>query len=72
MKLVDNSLKSALDNINKNKQIGWFGEKQLLPYHLSAMIAHETMHIGQIIAFCYTLDIDIPDYVKESWALSGK
>ncbi|WP_214484929.1 DinB family protein [Bacillus sp. SM2101] len=71
MSQVDEELKSTLDNVDDNTHVIWFGEKQLLPYHLSSMIAHETMHIGQIIAFCYVLDIKIPEYIINSWALSG-
>jgi len=30
------------------------------------------MHVGQAIAFCYALDMPIPEAVEKNWALSGK
>lgn len=72
MDMVDKDLSKALEAAHEGLEVEWFGQKQLLPYHLSAMICHESMHIGQIIAFCYVLDIEIPKFVRESWALSGK
>lgn len=68
---ADASLHSALEGAG-DSYVQWFGEKRLLPYHIAVIISHESMHIGQIIAFCYALDIDIPHYVVENWALSGK
>lgn len=72
MKKEDEKLVSYLSNNSYNKNIIWFGEKKSISYHISALIAHESLHIGQIIAFCYLLNIDIPKDVVESWALSGK
>lgn len=72
MKSLDSKLEEVLESINENAYVEWFGKKLPLSFHLSAMISHESMHIGQIIAFCYALDIQIPNYIIENWALSGK
>lgn len=72
MAAADEHLRSALENAGKDSYVQWFGEERLLPYHIAVIISHESMHIGQIIAFCYALDIEIPGYVVENWALSGK
>lgn len=69
---ADARLKAALADVKEATQILWFGENHLLPGHLAAMNNHEAMHVGQIIAFCYTLDIEIPQYIVKNWALSGR
>jgi uncharacterized damage-inducible protein DinB len=72
IKIVDKALITVLEKSHENSQVSWFGHKQVLTFHIGALIAHESMHIGQIIAFCYALDIDIPKYIINNWALSGK
>ncbi|MDF2519388.1 MAG: hypothetical protein K0R84_16 [Clostridia bacterium] len=72
MQKVDEKLFAVLEKANENGQVVWFGEKEHLAYHIAAMIAHEALHIGQIIAYCYALNIDIPEFIVESWALSGR
>ena len=37
---------------------------------LRNLCMHETLHIGQLIAFSYAMGISIPKYVVEGWALS--
>lgn len=72
MELVDGKLAQNLEEIKEDAKIVWFSEKQTVEYHLASMIAHESMHIGQLIAYCYALDIEIPEYIIENWALSGR
>ncbi|KAB3529175.1 DinB family protein [Alkaliphilus serpentinus] len=72
MEMVDATLSSALEALEGEEYIEWGGEKQSLSFYLAFLISHESMHVGQIIAFCYALDIDIPQYVVKNWALSGK
>lgn len=72
MHKADAALTAALECSSHNTEVDWFGRKKMLPSHLAALIAHEAMHVGQIIAFCYALDIKIPQPVRKHWALSGK
>ncbi|WP_407375522.1 DinB family protein [Methanobrevibacter sp.] len=37
---------------------------------LRNLCVHETLHIGQLIAFSYVMGIAIPEFVVEGWALS--
>lgn len=72
MKSLDSKLEEILESIDENAYVDWYGEKQPLSFHLSSIICHEAIHVGQMIAFCYALDIKVPDYVTKNWALSGK
>ncbi|MTI96584.1 MAG: hypothetical protein FH749_14105 [Firmicutes bacterium] len=71
MQEADDELAAALEKANPQDTVNWFGSDRLLPYHLAVIISHESMHIGQIIAFCYALGIKIPEFVTNNWALSG-
>lgn len=70
MKELDLIMEKTLEAYIGNETINWFGEKWLINRHISAMIGHEQMHIGQIIGFCYATNISIPKYVKDTMALS--
>jgi len=35
------------------------------------MISHESMHVGQIVAFCYSTNIEIPKEIINNMALSN-
>ena len=48
-----------------------FGNKHNIHQHICAMISHEMMHIGQVVAFCYAVGITIPDDIVETMALDG-
>ena len=37
---------------------------------LRNLCIHETLHLGQLIAFSYVMGITIPEYVVDGWALS--
>ena len=67
---LDSNMEKILERFTGVENINWFGERWLINRHLSAMIGHEQMHIGQIIGFCYSTDIDIPKYVKNKMALN--
>ncbi len=62
---------AAMERARSDTVVEWFGQKKLLSYHMAGLIAHEAMHVGQIIAFCYALDMKIPEQVRKHWALSG-
>ncbi len=68
---LDSLLINKMKQIQENKTIDWFGEEKTIYYHLSAMISHESMHIGQIVAFCYSTDIQIPGDIINNMALSN-
>jgi hypothetical protein len=72
MASADRRLAAALETVTPDDQVEWFGEKLDLLGHLATLISHEAMHVGQAIAFCYALDMPIPEAVEKNWALSGK
>lgn len=67
---LDNKMENILEMYTGIETINWFGEKWLINRHLSAMIGHEQMHIGQIIGFCYSTNINIPKYIKQTMSLT--
>lgn len=71
MEVLDASLEENLEKIDGMETIDWFGEHWNVHRHLSAMIGHEQMHIGQIIAFSYAVDIHIPEEIVSKMALDG-
>ncbi len=70
MDALDFELQKELEKFNGTETIDW-GEKWNIHRHISAMIGHEQMHIGQIVAFCYSVKIKIPDIVVKKMALDG-
>ena len=67
---LDSQLESKLEEIEGDVTVEWFGQDKTIHYHLSAMISHESMHIGQIVAFCYATGITIPEKIANIMALS--
>lgn len=70
MDRLDSLLEEKLEQFDGGEVIIWFGEEWNIHQHISAMIGHEQMHIGQIIAFCYSCDIRIPESIVNKMALS--
>jgi len=68
---LDTELVKTLENFDGTETIDFYGEPGNVHEHISSMIAHENMHIGQIVAFCYATGIDIPADIVESMALDG-
>lgn len=68
---LDHKNEKIIGDFNGNETINWFGEMWNIHQHLSAMIGHEQMHIGQIIAFCYAMGIKIPDEITNKMSLNG-
>ena len=68
---LDEKLVKTLEPFDGNEQINWFGEQKNIHEHISAMIGHEQMHIGQIVAFCYATKTHIPDEVTNIMSLDG-
>jgi len=71
MSELDEKLENALNTLSGEESIAWHSRAKNIHEHLSAMISHEMMHIGQIIAFCYATGIHIPDEVTNIMALDG-
>ena len=71
LKELDKQLKTALEGYDDNLQIDWFGDEMSIYMHLAALIGHEQMHIGQIVAFCYATGIPVPNVVTENMGLEG-
>lgn len=70
MDALDTHLVEYLETFDGSETIDWFGEQWNIHRHISAMIGHEQMHIGQIVAFCYAVGIQIPEEIKRTMALS--
>ena len=68
---LDEKMEKMLETFNGNETVDWFGEQKNIHEHISAMIGHEQMHIGQIIAFCYAAEITIPADITNIMALNG-
>ena len=68
---LDIKLEKILDNFDGTEKIKWFSDEWNIHQHISAMIGHEQMHIGQIVAFCYATEIHIPDSITNTMTLSG-
>ena len=71
MAILDKQLENTLSTFDGTEKINWYGESKNIHEHLAAMISHEAMHIGQIIAFCYATEITIPDVIVNAMALDG-
>ena len=68
---LDDELMDTLKSVDGTEMIDWYGEQSNIHGHISSMIGHEYMHIGQIVAFCYATGIDIPAEIVETMALDG-
>ncbi len=68
---LDEKLEKTLDTFDGTETICWHGHSKIIHEHISAMIGHEQMHIGQIVAFCYATKIPIPDSITKEMSLDG-
>lgn len=68
---LDRRLEGHLAASDGTETVEWHGERWNIHRHLSAMIGHEQMHIGQIVAFCYAVGIEIPPKIVRVMALDG-
>ena len=67
----DRDMVQVLEKCDGTEEIDWFGNMKNINEHVSSMQSHEMMHLGQIIAFCHALDINIPRDVTKSMHLTG-
>ncbi len=68
---LDAQLVERIKQHGDQKTINWFGEEESIYAHLAAMISHESMHVGQMVAFCYATGITIPGLISKTMALSS-
>jgi len=71
LKKLDEKLEKYVESLSGREVVNWFGEEKNIHQHLCAMISHEMMHVGQMVAFCYTVEIDIPEYIVDEMSLEG-
>ena len=71
MSELDMQLEKTVAGLKGSEIIDYYGEKQNVHQVISMLIGHEQMHIGQIIAFCYAVGIEIPQSITEPMALEG-
>ncbi len=70
METSDEKMKNILETMTENDYVFSDGEKKSIVAHICALISHEMFHIGQLIGFCYAQNLEIPDEIREMWALS--
>jgi len=71
MKELDAQFEKALETLKGTEIMEYYGEQRNVHQIIAMMISHEEMHIGQIIAFCYAVGIEIPKTITEQMALEG-
>jgi len=71
MNELDVKFEKALTSLIGIEMMDYYGEQQNVHQIISMMTGHEQMHIGQIIAFCYAVGIEIPASIVEVMALEG-
>jgi len=71
MKQFDLEMEQVLEKCDGTEVVDWFGHCKNINEHVSSMQSHEMMHLGQIIAFCHALGIDIPQDITKAMHLTG-
>ena len=70
MKEQDDRIEMIIEKCSST-EIKWEDDDiKTLNSQLRNLCIHETLHLGQLIAFAYTMGINIPEYVIDGWALS--
>lgn len=70
MTAQDKRMQTIVEEYADNK-VCWDEEDiKTINSQLRNLCIHETLHIGQMIAFAYAMGIEIPEFVIDSWALS--
>jgi len=68
---LDAQLEQSLALMDGTELIEYYGEQRNVHQIIAMMIGHESMHVGQVIAFCYATGIAIPESISEPMALEG-
>ena len=67
---VDSEMADAVRAAPGSLAVEWLaGGTKTLPALLVTLCAHEMLHVGQLIAFCYATDTPLPRSLVDSWAL---
>lgn len=66
----DNRMESIVEKYEAKKIIWDEDDVKTLNSQFRNLCIHETLHLGQLIAFAYTMGIKIPEFIVENWALS--
>ena len=70
MQAQDDRIETIINEYADNKVVWDEDDVKTICSQLRNLCVHETLHIGQLIAFSYAMGISIPEYVVEGWALS--
>ncbi|MCL2170464.1 MAG: DinB family protein [Defluviitaleaceae bacterium] len=71
MTRLDGKMAELLERCDGTEEVFWNNRSRNIHEVVSLMQMHETMHLGQIIAFCHALGIDIPQDVTKALFLTG-
>jgi len=71
MAKLDAELEKSLGLMDGTEIIEYYGQKLNVHGVIAMLIGHENMHVGQIIAFCYAIGIEVPKSISEPMALEG-
>jgi len=71
MARLDKKMEELLNKCDGTEEVFWNNRSRNIHEVVSLMQMHETMHLGQIIAFCHALGIDIPQDVTKALFLTG-
>ena len=71
IKATDEKMAELLEKCNGAEEVVWNNNSRNVNEVLSLMLMHETMHLGQVIAFCHSLAVDIPKGVANDLYLTG-
>lgn len=70
MNELDHQLEEQVLSTPNTFEIDLAGMKYSVNGIISALIAHETFHNGQLVGFAYSQGYSIPLFIKKCWALS--
>ena len=65
------ALAEAVSSAPADATVHWPEEgTKSLSGHLVNLCMHEALHLGQMVAFCYAINVRLPQTVVTMWALS--
>jgi hypothetical protein len=68
---IEKRFNRVVNTAKVKQKIQWSkDDSKALIAHITTLCTHEVLHQGQIVAFCYALNIPIPKYVVEMWSLT--
>ena len=70
MQIQDERLEAIANEYADNNVVWDEDDVKTICSQLRNLCIHETLHLGQLIAFSYAMGISIPEFIIESWALS--